>query len=112
MKQTTIQIETGTRRLDIQAYTDPTFPGLAVHRYVGARKDGTTWTGQAWRVTHIQTGKLVITNQGYKLRRQAIAYARTLCKCVDCTKENPFVGLARGILEKAVYAAKGAADGV
>ena len=109
MKQATIQIATGKRQVEIQAYTDPTFPGLAIHRFVGVRSDGTTWTGQGWRVTHMQSGKLVITDQGYDLRRQAVSYARTLCRCLDCTKANPFAGLARGALNTAIYAAKGAA---
>ena len=74
----------------IEAYTDPAFPGLAVHRGISYQHD-------LWYVTHMQSGWL-IHGINFDKRRQAVVYARGAAKITDWTQnakeimEQPHIG--------------------
>lgn len=108
MKKAQITIATTTNLRDciyqtIDAYLDTSIPGLALHK-----------GDQGWMVTHIKTGTSLIVSgvPCWPLRRQALEYARALCRCTDWTVENPaeqFRGYARYVVKHAKLAGLAAA---
>ena len=63
----------------IEGYTDPTFPGLAVHR-------GIEYTHDLWYVTHLASG-YSIHSLPFVKRKQAVLYATEAAKVVDWTQD-------------------------
>ena len=63
----------------IEGYTDPTFPGLAVHR-------GIEYEHDFWYVTHLKSG-YSIHSLPFDKRKQAVLYATEAAKVVDWTRD-------------------------
>jgi len=62
----------------IEGYTDPTFPGLAVHR-------GIEYAHDLWYVTHLDSG-YAIHCLAFEKRKQAIMYAQIAASVADWTQ--------------------------
>lgn len=77
MKRTKIAIVTREGKHEIDGYTSPDFPGLAVHKRP-------FYSRASWTVTHMASGYRVCTH-GWPKRRQAQAYATTLAAGFDWT---------------------------
>ena len=63
----------------IEGYTDPAFPGLAVHR-------GIEYDHDFWCVTHLASG-YAIHCLPFEKRKQAIMYAQIAATVVDWTQD-------------------------
>lgn len=112
-KQTTITIATGKGPRQIEAYTFPSLPGLAIHRDVkSVSQDGpVVLYTNGWTVTHIQSG-LEVCNGLYMSRLVgAQAWARALCQFADWTHNKGQVReQIRGKMHTMLSCAKSAAE--
>lgn len=63
----------------IDAYVDPSFPGLAVHR-------GIEYAHDLWYVTHLKSG-YSIHSLPFDKRKQAVLYATEAAKVADWTQD-------------------------
>ena len=62
-----------------EGYTDPAFPGLAVHR-------GIEYEHDLWYVTHLASG-YAIHSLAFEKRKQAVLYATEAAKVVDWAQD-------------------------
>jgi len=105
MKKTTIQIATKSGKRDHKAYTDPQFPGLAVHRVW--IPDDPKPEENNWVVTHLESGMSISRpSYGWATRKQAAAYARGMAEGADWTQsyaqlKQGFSGKLAGIIRRA-----------
>ena len=62
----------------IEGYTDPSFPGLAVHR-------GIEYAHDLWYVTHLASGYSIVCLP-FEKRKQAVKYAQIAASVADWTQ--------------------------
>lgn len=89
MKKTQIEVAVGDGKKLVPAYLSET-AGLAVNRnvtYVPGSSDHKL--GNTWQVTHISTGKRILTSDGVSTKREASEIAARLNGHADWTEEEP-----------------------
>ena len=110
MKKVQISIKMASGNKSIPAFVSDKFPGLALHKALRFFEGGQSYLGN-WTVTHVKTGYRACTTP-WPLRRQAAAYAQTLCSAIDWTADDPreqFKGTLYQTATRAIEAAKAVA---